>query len=539
MAGSSPRTQAGPWLLLGALLVALLLLHLTFLPGIGPYGIDGSYYFQTARHVAEGRGILTSVSLYHQGLRHMPQPSNIYPLWVLVLGWTGRLIGLTRAANVLPQILFVADLLLLFLLTRRITAALDSERSRIPFASLPVLESGHLMVLLFGLNSVFFTSTLFPYTEGIAFTTIFACLLFVSRLSRGPNLAAAALAGAFSQLCFLARSQSILMPIAVAAAIAIVAIRRKSYWLPLVLFLVAAAAVIAPWLLYVTSFVKPFSIANLIQLYSDTPGLLPFQHTVRTDSVPAYVLDRLSGLLVAVDPTSPYSFAASFGPAAYIPLIGAVLFAARIRSDWRQIFDPRRLLLVATCFSGLATTLVLVEAHHSFFLPWYFGYRHGLTYVLLIALTVPYVLGQNRQWLRVLTLLMLLVSMIIGTSKSVWFVTHPRREGPTASEVQMVKWLDSQTPVPTVLTTNAQILSVYSRSNFHWTTCDETATKTRQMLQLLPIDYVLVYSFERNCPFARGLSDVMEPRYQFGKGEESVYVFRSKLRSSRAIPARR
>jgi hypothetical protein len=43
---------------------------------------DGLYYYQVAQHVAngDGDGLVTSVSLYGQGLRDMPTPTNAQPL---------------------------------------------------------------------------------------------------------------------------------------------------------------------------------------------------------------------------------------------------------------------------------------------------------------------------------------------------------------------------------------------------------------------------------------------------------------------------
>src|SRR5215210_5972731 len=45
-----------------------------------PYGVDASYYFQLARHIANGEGFVTTVSLYHEGWI-LPSKTTIYPLW--------------------------------------------------------------------------------------------------------------------------------------------------------------------------------------------------------------------------------------------------------------------------------------------------------------------------------------------------------------------------------------------------------------------------------------------------------------------------
>src|SRR5688500_9427136 len=85
--------------------------------GSGPYGIDASYYFQVARHVAHGDGLITTISVYHEGW-HLPARSAMCPLWPLTLGYAGRAMGMVRAANVLPKFFYLLDLVLLYALCR-------------------------------------------------------------------------------------------------------------------------------------------------------------------------------------------------------------------------------------------------------------------------------------------------------------------------------------------------------------------------------------------------------------------------------------
>ena len=75
--------------LLLILLCLLAALKWGYNPGLGRNALDGDYYYQIARHVAEGDGLVTSVSLYHQGFKELPHPINIYPLWPLLLGYSG------------------------------------------------------------------------------------------------------------------------------------------------------------------------------------------------------------------------------------------------------------------------------------------------------------------------------------------------------------------------------------------------------------------------------------------------------------------
>ena len=67
-----------------------------------------------------GEGLVTTVSLYHEGWV-LPAKTNIYPLWPLLLGYSGRVIGLERAADLLPRLFYVVDLVLLYVLARALS----------------------------------------------------------------------------------------------------------------------------------------------------------------------------------------------------------------------------------------------------------------------------------------------------------------------------------------------------------------------------------------------------------------------------------
>ena len=106
-------------LVLVGLLLMLAAFKLAFNPGLGRNSLDGDYYFQIARHVSEGNGLQTSVSLYHHGLKELPHPSNVSPLWPLTLGAAAQAVGLVRGALLLPEILYLLALVLLYRLTNR------------------------------------------------------------------------------------------------------------------------------------------------------------------------------------------------------------------------------------------------------------------------------------------------------------------------------------------------------------------------------------------------------------------------------------
>src|SRR5512146_3285628 len=91
-------SRTGRAIVFAAIFLSAMALKWPARPGDGPYGVDGSNYFQMARHVAEGDGLVTSLSLYHVGYKQLPTRSFMtYPVWPLLLGYTGRIVGMTAA----------------------------------------------------------------------------------------------------------------------------------------------------------------------------------------------------------------------------------------------------------------------------------------------------------------------------------------------------------------------------------------------------------------------------------------------------------
>ncbi len=160
---------------------------------------DGLFYYQIAQHVAAGEGLLTSVSLFGKGLRELPAPTTVQPLWPLVLGLSGRWIGLDRAAAWVPELLYFTALLLLYLLGNRIGRSLGAE-SIVSVRGTTVLDLGTVGFALLGSNAVFSAYTSKAYTEGLALSLLFGALLVLPAWDDRKLSARAALAGALAGL---------------------------------------------------------------------------------------------------------------------------------------------------------------------------------------------------------------------------------------------------------------------------------------------------------------------------------------------------
>lgn len=459
------------WILV-FLLAPLVALHLRFAPRQGPFNYDPSYYMNAARFVADENRLLTSVSLYHHALVPLPQPYTLYPLWPLLLGIAAKAIGLIAAANALPQVFFVLDLVLFYVLANRIDG-----RSFLLLGE-PV-DGGHLAVLVAGLNFLFFESTLTPYTEGLAVALAIASLLM---LDRGRHAAAGALAG----LSVLARYQFVALPLATAL---VLLLRRRRALIP---YCLLAAVMIAPWALYVRG----------REQRADVPR---YDEWIHAPSLSGEVMQMAKGLGVAVNPFSRAALFHSFGPA-------VLLVPLAVAAAWRRM----NLVALASLLTGLSAMAMLAHYEHLRPPHWLFGERHALLFVFAVIPALVLSVSSPRRAVGAVALLFAGIAVAQGAVAAFRYPL-PAGEGLTPEERQMVGHLPSNA---CVLTTNAQMLSVYSRASFHWHDCDLDAAA---LIARTPIDRVIVYDRDSRCRFAQGLADV---EATYGEGLRRVTVFR-------------
>lgn len=485
------------WLIATAIIALLFTIQSLHRVGNGPWGVDGSYYMQVARHVAEGDGLLTSVCIYDQGLRSLPARTNIYPLWPLLLGYAARIVSLSTAATLLPRLFFFIDLLLLFALTDRIA------KGHYAFAA----------ILLLGLNPAFLLSTCYPYTEGLALACTFGALLMFDVALRRRQPLYYALCGVIAALAFLTRSQMLL----VGLAIVIVLLLIRTPWLDIGTFCAGYAVTILPWVAYLATFVKPFTPAALIGMYSETPGLPAYDQHVATHGRLDYLLDRMRGVLVMFNPLSDLSFVSLFGAAAMLVPIAAVYVL------WRRRWIGGALSL-ATAVTGFLLCGALLEAHNRFYLEWLFGYRHAIPLILLLIVAI---IEMNGRYARFAAGALVVASLVMFIPQVLAIATAPpSSDWPSPGEKELSLWLARNDPDAIVLSTNAQILSVVSRANFRWATCGQSPAEIARVLRLVRTDYVLVYEQERHCTFASGLIARAAPLVEFGAAPNRLMLLK-------------
>jgi hypothetical protein len=500
------------WVLLGLILLVSAAAKIPVMPGTGPFGWDGSFYVNAARNVYEGHGPVTSVSLYHRGEMQLPAPSRaVYPLFVLLMGYTGRIIGFVNAVNVLPPFFYLLDILLIYLVGERL-----SRRLGIPDDT-GWLRPGHLLALLLAANYQFFGPTTYPYTESLGFFLAFLTLLLVDRAPEGRPVFWGALTGVSAGLALLARTQLVIVGLAVLLAMAWVTLSDRRFFRA-----TASMAVVYGGFLAILYFV----------VYHHHEGpTVPLESSFKMWNEPqstgAWLLKRLEGVAVSVSVLSPYSYFKSFHTSFLLPLIGlplALLAWARTRPrSWKT---PVQWVMPAACFSiacAAYVSLNLFNSDETFFVPWLFGYRHGLPIIFAIVLGAVFFWGKGR-WGRVFVTAAILIAVLLNLPSIVSMITRPKPSSPSRAEAELGRWLDSHPRTPLLISARAQHLSIYTHANIHWTECRTEPLVTRKMLKLLPVDYVVVYPSERRCAFLKGLGDVLVVKAAFGAGGEQIHV---------------
>jgi hypothetical protein len=523
--------RSGETVSLVAILLVLFGLKLAFNPS--PLGNlkydDGAYNYQIARHVAEGDGLVTSVSLDHWGLRYLPHAAVSYPFWPLLLGMAGRVIGLPRAAQLVPELFYFTTLLLLYAVGRRVAGAFGRGDEIVLGRGLR-WHTGHWVVLLFGLNPLFFEFTSLPFSEGLGFTLAFGALLLVPGPRPSPRFGVrGALAGLVSALCYLTRPQALGFPAAVAVAMGLAGGRERGYRRAALAALLAAAIVVGAWGLHVFRSLDRFTpllLADHTSVHEST-ALAPYLWFVETPSAWDYVTDRVHGLAFAFSPRGACSYVRSFGPAAYLVPLALVFFVAD-RRRWSaalaSIRDPAFVPVSAVLLSGLAL-LLPVHNYHSFrWGGWFFQFRVGLPLILPLVVAIPYLLTRHRV-MRASVILLLVVSAAMNGQRLRQLLAAPHP--PPAPGLQaLAQWIDERSRPPLLLSTAAAPLGALSRASVHWITCGDREAQIRTYFDHFGIEYLVTVDSEHDCPFFLDMQGALEEVRSFGEPGRRFTVWR-------------
>jgi hypothetical protein len=489
---------------------------------------DGIYYFQIAEHVADGDGLRTSVSLYGQGLRDMPSPATVQPLWPLVLGYSGRVLGMDRAAHWIPELLYFVSLILIYFVANRLGRALQA-RDLLSYHGGTLLDLGTLAIALLGSNAVYSAYTSKAYTEGLGFSLFFGCLLALPHVGLRRLLFRSAAAGALAGLAYLSRSQFVLVPIALVIVLGLLQIRDRRLRHAWLASAVGSLAVVLPWIGFLFHSLETVPLRVLIDFsaYRENDALSPAQLTVPLEGPIDRVLDLIHSLIQAFHPFSGNGYPESFGPIVYAIPVALGLFGWHFffRSSTPERARETSDIVLPVSFVLVAVSLAPVHlAHMSFGREWLFAWRHGLPLVLAIVLAVAYLWRFGRV-MRGVLLVGLVAGTLLRTSVPERFIVAGDR-GPSDPEKELVAWIDNRPRPPVVLGYLARWLTVWSQAVTHVPVCTNAKGLEEQIRAIEP-DYVVIAVSEfRICPALREIDPrVLTLKRRFGRGAQSILLW--------------
>jgi len=354
-------------------------------------GADGGLYTDIAEHVRDGDGLVTDISLYNHGYPRFPHPTAIYPAWPLLYGAAGRLVPLGVAGTWLPTVGYFAALIFAYL-----WAAPLGRAGRRPG---PWANPGHALVIFLGLNGKFFAYTSLPFTEGLGYALLFACLWRFRKIGGSPSLAHGVEMGVWLAALMLVRSHFLIVALAALLALGWSARRfpvRRGWLKPVVAAAVFVAALV-PWYVRISRFVPRNRLAAIVRYDQARANdlLSPFRALAPAADLPSFVKDRLAGLGTAFSPTGESSYAANFHGLPYAFVLALVAAAGSLLIRRRKCssqdawpvaghrgFEAAFLVLFS---AGAFASLQLM--HMDVAQPWLFGHRHAL------MMTVPFFLA--------------------------------------------------------------------------------------------------------------------------------------------------
>ncbi|GEM_PF-2841706 len=483
------------------------------------YGIDGRYYLQLARHIQEGDGLVSSVSLYHQGFRTWPHRVNQTPLWPLMLGAGARLTSLDVAGRRLPELLWVLDLFLVYALANRLWNRV-AQRPAAGWLGSGVPNLGHAAVLLIGTNPVLFRFTSAPYSEALGFALAFGGLLALDLAAERGSARWAALCGVLCALAVLTRGQLVVLLLAVLGGLVLAARGHERGWRLPAMAAAMVIVVFAPWIAYLASWV-PRLTPTVVLGFATVPEALSlptYDFWVTTDSLGDYLWDRGNGLLVAFTYGHRQSYSASHGPAVYLLFAALAVVAVLLARCPRRVFDwfgPQQALVWAMLAIGIGTLLPVHHAHAKIIFEWLFGHRHGLPLVFLLIPAMACLFAQRLVVVRLATAIVVGWTGIAGAVRIA--EAGKVSDGIKPPDHYFARWIDERPEPPIILTTKPTNMAYLSRGRFHWTACMESADTTRKLIEDTGVEYVAVFRQQRKCPYFVGMTeDELYPIETFG-----------------------
>jgi hypothetical protein len=506
---ASPAPRALTILVGGGLCLAFFLLRYRYRPPLGD-GLDGAYYLQIARQVALGHGLQTSYSVFHMALSPLPQRATSYPLLPLLMGYLGRVVPLSEAAVWLPGAAYVLSIGLCYGFLIWVTAR---AMPRIHWLNRVLLSAA--LCAWFGLLPVYVWTSARPYTETLSNALVFGALWCfglstTTRFRSAWRRRAAFLAiGLLAGLCYLARFQLIVVPVALLLARALNADRRALRdcgWLAL------GAMVCIAWQA-VRQLTLPGAEAYALldfAMYRQRSDVPPFMYDMQFRERLPWFVDKLKGVLVSLDPESVDSYLVQLSYLVWVVPFGILLLAGRQLERTRAegwaalrcagLRRPRHAALLASAWLGALAVAPLHTVHSLRWRNWAFAWRQGMPLIYLVIPIVIWLWSFDKRALRALVALPVAVSLVVCARKTEEVLDRHVPTQPLNGYADVARYLDEHAPTTGTLGMEHQSLAVFTAQPLYWLACWSPPAFAQVLIRDLPIDRIVLRPGELNCP---------------------------------------
>lgn len=352
--------------------------------GTWTIGPDGSIYMNVATHLRMGEGLTTSLAVYHQGYAHFPHPTPVQPLWPLVLAFSSLFTPMVYASTWVPSLLWALSLVLAFVWGRRVVPPKPD--------GLIALHGGHAVVACLGLSPFYLSFGSRPYTEALSFALLFGLFLRAQGLWRRRRRRDGVELGVWLALLFLTRSQLVVVPLAAFVLVLWHLVRepqrRRQTAVFGVVVVVSFALVMLPELLWIGSFCEGSALGTYLRFDQSGSSALSDVSGLRVTGSPWETLvDRAGGFVVAFTPDED-GYKNVFGFFIYVVPVAVVAVVDRVARDARAVGRDVAAFVDdhgTAAVTGVGAFLLMHVMHKDLGHPWWFGDRHALLVVALIA----------------------------------------------------------------------------------------------------------------------------------------------------------
>ncbi|MES1175036.1 MAG: hypothetical protein ABUL62_11995 [Myxococcales bacterium] len=491
------------------LCVAFLALRYRYRPPLGD-GLDGAYYLQIARQVALGHGLETSYSVFHMALSPLPQRATSYPLLPLVIGYLARVLPLPVAAVWLPGSAYVVSIGLCYGFLSWVSA-----RSLPRFHWLARAVLCGALSAWFGLLPVYVWTSARPYTETLSNALVLGTLwgFGLSTTARfravWQRRAVFVVVGLLSGLCYLARFQLIVVPVALLVSRVLNADRRA---LRDCAWLVLGAAPCLAWQAFRQLTLpngQPYALIDFA-MYRQRPDIPPFVYDMQFGTRWAWLVDKLEGVLVSLNPDSVDSYLVQLGYLVWVVPLGILLLALtrleRARHEGSSALRcaglrrPRHAALLASALLGVLAVAPLHTVHSLRWRNWAFAWRQGMPLVYLLIPIVIWLLSLDKRVLRVLVALLLGASLLVCARKTKEVLDRQVPTAPLNAYADLARYLDARAPTAGTLGMEHQSLAVFTAQPLYWLACWSPPAFAEALVRDLPIDRIVLRPGELFCP---------------------------------------